>query len=168
VFKGFVDQGLMVLLIRVITICKHVRYFMGFQKLGNFTIGLFLQQFKSWGTFHFCNPSKFKTRQNHLFWMLSWCRKMGLGMEAKTRWQLRLHTSPIFLFLSFCKVNEWICKFRWNGTYNKICSFNKMWKIYLIKNHFKHTWYSLTTYKPFSIGHFCKLRLVVLMSFDLI
>jgi hypothetical protein len=60
VFKGFVDYGLMTLLIRVITICKHVRYFMGFHKLGTSTIGLFLQQFKAWGKFHFRNPSKSK------------------------------------------------------------------------------------------------------------
>ncbi len=57
----------MVLLIRVITICKHVRYFMGFHKLKTSTIRLFFQQFKVWGEFHFCNPSKSKTQQNHLF-----------------------------------------------------------------------------------------------------
>jgi hypothetical protein len=130
VFKGFVDYGVITLLIRVIMICKHVRYFMGFHKLGISTIGLFLQQFKAWGEFHFLNPSKSKTRQNHLFWMLSWCGKMGLSTKAKTRWQLRPHTSPIFVFLSFCMVNAWICKFQRNWTYNKICSLNKMWKIY--------------------------------------
>ncbi len=35
-----------------------------------------------------------KTRQNHLFRMWIWCGKMH--METKTRWQLKLHTSPMF------------------------------------------------------------------------
>jgi hypothetical protein len=32
-----------------------------------------------------------------------WTRygKMGLGMEAKTRWQLKLHTSPMLMCLNF-------------------------------------------------------------------
>jgi hypothetical protein len=38
-----------------------------------------------------------------------------------------------------------------------------------IKNHFGHTWYGFKTYKPFFHWSFLQvLRLVVLMSFDLI
>jgi hypothetical protein len=73
----------MTFLIGVITICKHVKYFMGSHKLGTSTIGLFLQQFKAWGKFHFHNPPKSKTQQNHFFWMLSWCGEMGLSTKAK-------------------------------------------------------------------------------------
>jgi hypothetical protein len=40
---------------------------------------------------------------------------MGLGMKAKIRWQLKLHISPMLIFLRFCKVNKGIHKFRSNG-----------------------------------------------------
>jgi hypothetical protein len=83
---------------------------MGFHKLGTPTIGLFLQQFKAWDKLHCPNPLKSKTQQNHLFRMWTWCGKMGLGMEAKTRWPLKLQTSPMLAPLSFCKMNERICK----------------------------------------------------------
>jgi len=116
----------MALLIKVITIHKLVKVFHGFHKLGTLIIGLFLWQFKAWGKLHCPNPSRFKTQQSHLFRMYTWCEKMGLGMEAKTRWQLRLHTSPIFMSLSFCRVNEGICKLWLSGTFPTICSFNNM------------------------------------------
>jgi len=46
------------------------------------------------GKLHYFNPFKSKTQECHLFPMWTWCEKMGLGMEAITRWQLRLHILP--------------------------------------------------------------------------
>jgi hypothetical protein len=33
--------------------------------------------------------------------MWTWCEKMGLGMEAITRWQLKLHIFPHARILEF-------------------------------------------------------------------
>jgi hypothetical protein len=117
---------------------------MGFHKLGTPSTWLFLQQFKAWAELHYPNPLKSKTWQCHLSQMWTWCGKMGLGMEAKIRLQLKPHTSPMLVFLNFCRVNEGICKLWLNGTSPRICPFKR-----LLKNHLKHTWYGFKTYKPF-------------------
>jgi hypothetical protein len=90
------------------------------------TTWLFLQQFKAWGKLHCPNPLRSKTWQNHISWMWTWCGKMGLGMEVKIRWQLKSHTSPMLVSLSFCKVNKGICKLKSNGTSSRICPLKKM------------------------------------------
>jgi hypothetical protein len=99
---------------------------MGFHKLGTPTTWLFIRQFKAWGELHCPNPSRSITQQSHLSHMWTWCGKMGLGMEAKTRWQLKLHTSFMLMFLKFYKVNEGIYKLKLSGTSPKICPLNKM------------------------------------------
>jgi hypothetical protein len=58
--------------------------------------------------------------QSHLFLMWSWYEKMGLSMEVKTRWQLKLHISPMQRYQSFWRVNEGVCKPQLNGTKGKV------------------------------------------------
>ncbi len=123
---------------------------MGFHKLRIPTIGLFFRQFKAWGEFHCLNPSRSKTQQSHLFRMWTLCGKMGLGIESKTRWQLKLHTSPMLMFLSFCRVNERICKLQSSVTSPRICK-----KYDDKKSHWTYlVWFQ--NLKTLFISHFCK------------
>ncbi len=48
-FKGFVDYGLMALLIRVITIYKHVKVFHGFSQVGDFYYMIIYSTIQSMG-----------------------------------------------------------------------------------------------------------------------
>jgi hypothetical protein len=76
---------------------------------------------------------------------------MGLGMEAKTRWQLKPHTSPMFVFFEFLQ-GEWgdmQITIEWN--ISKHLSLQKDVKKPTIKNHLGHTWYGFKTYKPFPL-----------------
>ncbi len=116
----------MVLLIKVIMICKLVKVFHGFSQVGDSYYMVIPLTIQNMGQIPLSNPSKIKTQQSHLFRMWTWCGNMGLSMEAKTRWQLKPHTSPMFLSLSFYSMNEGICKLRLNGTSPRICPFNKM------------------------------------------
>jgi hypothetical protein len=77
--------------------------------------------------------------------MLTWCGKMGLSMKAKTRWKFKLHTSPMPVFLSFCKMNEGICKLQWNRTYKRMSPQQDV-KNLRINNHLRHTWYGLLSH----------------------
>jgi hypothetical protein len=82
---------------------------------------------------------------------------MGLGMETKTTWQLKPHTSSMLVSLYFCRLNEGICKLWLNGTSLRICPSTRCKKP-RIKNHLGHTWYDFKTYKPFPLVIFASFR----------
>jgi hypothetical protein len=94
--------------------------------------------------------------------MWTWCGKMGLSMEAKTSWQLKLHTSPMLVseFLQGEREDMQIAT-EWNISKNLSPQHDV--KKSMIKNHLKHTWYGFKTYKPFPLvisrssrfSHFC-------------
>jgi hypothetical protein len=72
--------------------------------------------FIAWNEFQCIHPFRSKTGQSHISPMSTWCGKMGSGMEARTRWQLRLHISPMQRYSSFWSVNEETYKSQLNET----------------------------------------------------
>jgi hypothetical protein len=100
----------MFLLIRVITICKHVRVFHGFSQVGDFYYKVIYLTIPSMGRISLSQSIEIQNLANHLFRMLTWCGRMGLNMKAITRWQFKPHTSPMLMFLRFWRMNEGMCK----------------------------------------------------------
>jgi hypothetical protein len=76
----------MVLLIRVITICNLVRVFHGFSQVGDSYYKVILLIIQSMGQTPLSQSIKIQNSTKSLSQMWTWCGKMGLGMEAKTRW----------------------------------------------------------------------------------
>lgn len=81
----------------------------------------FFVGFKAWGKLHCFNPSKSKTQLAYLSPTWTWCGKIGLGMEAKTRPQFKQHISFIFKCQKFWKVGRGMHKPQWNGTSTRTC-----------------------------------------------
>ncbi len=126
-------------LIKVITICKLVKVLHGFSQVGTPTIGLFFQQFKTWAELHYSNLLRSKTWQVTFFRMWIWCGKMGLSMEAKTRWQLKLHTSPHACVSKFLQGEQRDMHIVVEWNISKNLSLQQDVKKSIIKNHLGHT-----------------------------
>jgi hypothetical protein len=60
--------------------------------------------------------------------MWTWRGKMGLNMEARTRWQCKLHIFPMQGYQSFWMVNESMCISQLNGIKAKTWSRKKIQK----------------------------------------
>jgi len=96
--------------------------------------------------------------------MWTWCGKMGLSMEAKTRWQLKLHTSPMLVFLIFCKVKkegDMQITVKWNISKNLSLQED-------VKKITLDIFGMVSKPKPFPLVIFTSLKLVVLVFFYLI
>jgi hypothetical protein len=78
--------------------------------------------------------------------MWTWCEKMGLGMEAITRWQLRLHIFPMQGYQKNWSVNKGTCKPQLNETKAKTWPYKKKVKTPIINNNLGHILYGITTY----------------------
>jgi hypothetical protein len=116
----------MTLLIRVITICKLLRVFHGFSQVEDYYYMVIPLAIQSIGRTPLSQSIEIQNPTKSPFSNVDLCGNMGLGMEAKTRWQLKPHTSPMLMSLSFCRVNEGICKLWSSGTSPRICPLNKM------------------------------------------
>jgi hypothetical protein len=107
-------------------ICKLVRLFHGFSQVADSYYMIIPLAIQSMGqiplsqSIEIQNPAKSPFSNVELVW------KMGLGMEAKTRWQLKPHTSPMLVSLNLYRVNKGIRKLWLNGTSPRICPLNKM------------------------------------------
>ncbi len=82
---------------------------------------VFFVGFKTWSGLHCFNPSKSKTQLTYLSPTWTWCGKIGLGMEAKTRPQFKQHISFTFKSQIFWKVGRGMHKPQLNGTSTRTC-----------------------------------------------
>jgi hypothetical protein len=90
--------------------------------------------------------------------MWTWCGKMGLGMEAKTRWQIEIAYIPhvhVFEFLQGEQGDMQIAV-KWN--ISKKLSPQQHVKKSTIKKHFGHTWYGFKIDKTFPMVNVSSYR----------
>jgi hypothetical protein len=139
-----------------------VRVFHGFSQVGDSYYKVIPLAIQNMGQIPLSQSIETKTWQSHLFRMWTWCAKMGLGMKAKTRWQLNCIHPPCSCLWIFARWTRGYANCGWMEHPQNL-SLQQDVKKPMIKNHLGHTWYGFKTYKPFPlvistsfrINHFC-------------
>jgi hypothetical protein len=83
---------------------------------------------------------------------------MGLGMEAKTRWQIEIAYIPHVHVLEFLQGEQGDMQTAIEWNISKKLSPQQYVKKSTIKNHFIHTWYGFKIDKAFLVVKFSSSR----------
>jgi hypothetical protein len=116
----------MALLIKVITICKLVRVFHGFSQVGDSYYKVIPLAIQSMGRTPLSQSIKIQNLAKSPFLNVDLVWKDGFKHGGQNKVTIEIACIPMFMSLSFCRVNEGIYKLWLNGTSSRICPFNKM------------------------------------------
>jgi hypothetical protein len=114
------------LLIRFITIFKHVKIFNGFSQVGDLYYNVISSKIQSKGPTPFSESINIENSAKLLFLNVDLVWKYEFRHKGQNKVTIEIAYIPQFVSLNFRKVNKGICKLLSNRTYQKNCPFNKM------------------------------------------